>query len=252
MDIRLLRESVRSKHRMRVPGLGVFIAPKGVARLFQLHDYTKCPRFGVRRETSELIPLLLPNVYNSPRFQRVRRQSRDNPVVYDHTPAKPMVLKEDDEIDYLYLTDEENEIDYPYFIDEEDHLIEIDELVRVPGNPFGIPLDPPAIEEEVNEFGTCCVCEMGDMEDCGLVQLGYKMESESGWGCLQCGLPMEGAIAVVCSDCYDKYGEKIEDQIKYLIDGKKGRIPVPPVENRVPHEHDLSLHPEVNKYRRYL
>ena len=31
------------KHRMFVPGLGVFIAPNAVARLFQLHDYTKCP-----------------------------------------------------------------------------------------------------------------------------------------------------------------------------------------------------------------
>ena len=95
----------------------------------------------------------------------------------------------------------------------------------------------------LNEFGTCCVCE-GEMEDCGIVQLGYKVKSESGWGCLQCGLAMEGALAIVCADCYGKYGVYIEDQIKYLIDGKKGRIPVPPVDNRIPHKCDLSLHPE--------
>ena len=28
------------------------------------------------------------------------------------------------------------------------------------------------------------------------------------------------------------------------MDGKKGRIPVSPVVNRITHEHDLSLHPE--------
>lgn len=95
----------------------------------------------------------------------------------------------------------------------------------------------------MTEFGTCCVCE-GGLEDCGLVQLGYKVESESGWGCLQCGLAMEGAMAIVCKGCYDKFGVQIEDQIKYVMDGKTGRIPVPPVENRIPHKHDLSLHPD--------
>ena len=39
------RDIIRPKHRMAVPGLGVFIAPKAVARLFQLHDYTRCPNF---------------------------------------------------------------------------------------------------------------------------------------------------------------------------------------------------------------
>ena len=73
MDIKELSRSIRPKHQMKVPGLGVFIAPKGVARLFQLHGYSKCPSFSAKPGTSELIPLLLPNVYNSPRFQRVRR-----------------------------------------------------------------------------------------------------------------------------------------------------------------------------------
>ena len=95
----------------------------------------------------------------------------------------------------------------------------------------------------MNEFGTCCVCE-GEMETCGLIQLDYKVESESGWGCVQCGLPMEGAVAVVCDACFTTHGDEIVDQIKYLMNGKTERIPVPPVENRVTHEHDLSLHPE--------
>lgn len=95
----------------------------------------------------------------------------------------------------------------------------------------------------MSEFGTCCVCEC-EMEECGIVQLDYKVESESGWGCVQCDLAMQGAIAIVCDACFIAYGDEIEDQIKYLMNGKKGRIPVPPVANRVLHEHDLSLHPE--------
>lgn len=94
-----------------------------------------------------------------------------------------------------------------------------------------------------DEYGTCCVCE-SEMQTCGIIQLGYKIKSESGWGCLQCGLAMEGAIAIVCGACIDKYEGNVEDQIKYLMNGKKGRLPVPPAEERIPHEHDLSFHPE--------
>ena len=93
------------------------------------------------------------------------------------------------------------------------------------------------------DYGTCCVCE-SEMEICFIIQLDYKVESESGWGCVKCGLSPQGAIALVCSDCVDKFGEGIEDQIKHLMDGKKGRLPVPPVEKRIPHGHDLSLHPK--------
>ena len=34
-----------------------------------------------------------------------------------------------------------------------------------------------------DEYGTCCVCE-SEMETCGIIQLGYKVESESGWDVL--------------------------------------------------------------------
>ena len=36
----------RTRHQMKVPGLGVLIARKAIGRLFTLHDYTKCSRFG--------------------------------------------------------------------------------------------------------------------------------------------------------------------------------------------------------------
>lgn len=72
------RDIIRPKHQRAVPGLGVFIAPNAVARLFQLHDYTKCPPFGIPKETNKhvLYPLLLPNVMHSPRYYHLRQAAR--------------------------------------------------------------------------------------------------------------------------------------------------------------------------------
>ena len=69
---------IRPKHRMVVPGLGVFIAPKAVARLFQLHDYTCCPNFRKKRAPMGriLYPLLRPNVYYSPRMFHLHQARR--------------------------------------------------------------------------------------------------------------------------------------------------------------------------------
>ena len=60
-----------------------------------------------------------------------------------------------------------------------------------------------------------------------LIELNYKIESESAWGCFQCGLPIEGAVAIVCDTCIEKYSDNIEDEIKFLMDGREKRISVP-------------------------
>ena len=98
------------------------------------------------------------------------------------------------------------------------------------------------------DYGTCCICEQ-EIEDPVLLSLSFKIhvESETKWGCYQCGLPNEGAVAVICDDCFDEDDVDFEDKIKYLMNGGRGRIPVPPVEDRIPHECDLSLHPEVGE-----
>ena len=72
------RDIIRPKHQMVVPGLGVFIAPKAVARLFQLHDYTRCPNFRKKHAPMGrmLYPLLRPNVYYSPRMYRLHQARR--------------------------------------------------------------------------------------------------------------------------------------------------------------------------------
>ena len=68
----MIEVDMRPKYQMPVPGVGVFIAPKAVGRLFQLHDYTKCVNLEKRRNPcSYLLPVLLPNVLNCPRMRHV-------------------------------------------------------------------------------------------------------------------------------------------------------------------------------------
>ena len=83
---------LRPKHQMAVPGLGVFIAPNAVARLFQLHEYRKCPKFLPARKPVQLslfdappppvtqapvlYPILRPNVLYSPRYSHVSTRAK--------------------------------------------------------------------------------------------------------------------------------------------------------------------------------
>ena len=70
------KDIIRPKHQMAVPGLGVFIAPNAVARLFRLHDYTKCPLLGPQKPKQVLYPILRPNVMHCPRYYHLRQAAR--------------------------------------------------------------------------------------------------------------------------------------------------------------------------------
>ena len=70
------QEVNRTRHQMKVPGLGVLIAPKAVGRLFTLYDYRKCPRFVKKPMPLVLYPILRPNVYNCPRMFHLRKAAR--------------------------------------------------------------------------------------------------------------------------------------------------------------------------------
>lgn len=78
-----------------------------------------------------------------------------------------------------------------------------------------------------------------------IVMLPFKSPSPGyGWGCFQCGLPMDGAIAILCDDCIGKY--QTGTPIKYVAVGfpfKNDRVPVS--ELKEPFDHDLSKHPEI-------
>lgn len=77
---------LRPKHKMAVPGIGVFIAPQGVARLFSTTDFTHCPPFlpaqtpslfdAIADTPAVLYPLLLPNVLHCPRYYHVTTRGK--------------------------------------------------------------------------------------------------------------------------------------------------------------------------------
>ena len=62
--------------------------------------------------------------------------------------------------------------------------------------------------------------------------------SGRGWGCLVCGLDMDGAVAIVCDECFEADAE-----ILYACDGyakDDGRIPIDNLTDS--HVHDESSH----------
>ncbi len=109
-------------------------------------------------------------------------------------------------------------------------------------------------------LGPCCCC--GLSKGAGpvrtLICLAKKAPGEvQGWGCLQCGLPQQGAVAVVCDKCADKLeayvtetGKPLEES---LADGplkffcgtdRRERLPIALLLDRPAHKHDMARHPE--------
>lgn len=99
-------------------------------------------------------------------------------------------------------------------------------------------------------LGPCCVCERrGGVRN--VLQLEFKSPSPGkGWGCLQCGLPADGAIAVVCDQCLGRMastpnGDDRRLALKFVcagFPGIDGRVPFETVKNGPKHTHDLAKH----------
>ena len=59
-------------------------------------------------------------------------------------------------------------------------------------------------ESDENDLGTCCICGKSGKTVRNIIVLDRETAPENygkGWGCLVCGLPMNGASAVLCDDC---------------------------------------------------
>ena len=63
-----------------------------------------------------------------------------------------------------------------------------------------------------------------------------------GWGCVQCGLPSDGAVAAICDQC----AENDHVEIRYVFDGYITERKLVPIDElpKVPHEHNMEFHPE--------
>ncbi len=96
-----------------------------------------------------------------------------------------------------------------------------------------------------SEFGSCCICR-GEKDIHTVIMLTFKAPTPGkGWGCFQCGLPSDGAVAVLCDACADKLAHH-QAQIVYVCDGYAGEDKRVPIEElTTPFDHDESKHPEI-------
>lgn len=89
--------------------------------------------------------------------------------------------------------------------------------------------------------GGCCNCGEVRPDVRNFVQLEVKApEPGKGWGCLVCGLPMDGAMAVLCDTCIEAVidGAKIVNACAGYP-GENRRVPVASLTERFSHHEAL-------------
>lgn len=95
--------------------------------------------------------------------------------------------------------------------------------------------------EDDLDFGPCCCC--GAERPRNIMLLDYKgAVPGTGWGCVQCGLPMDGASYVACDTCAEDDRPPREAIVGYAKAHQ--REPIENVYARAPHAHDMQKHPE--------
>ncbi len=95
------------------------------------------------------------------------------------------------------------------------------------------------------DFGSCCCCER-ENKPRNLISIPVKGPVPGkGWGCYVCGLPCDGAIAVVCDECLAE-----QRPIKWVIYGwAAGGERVLLSTCAEPFGHDLRFHGECSSER---
>lgn len=93
------------------------------------------------------------------------------------------------------------------------------------------------------KLGTCCICGTRNKVRNVVMLKGRCPTPGRGWGCIVCGLPADGAIAVLCDKCQDDLQDG-KAQIKWICTGypaQDGRTPLAEM-LQVPFDHDLTKH----------
>jgi len=107
---------------------------------------------------------------------------------------------------------------------------------------------PRAPDDERPDLGPCCACGRDRPDARNLLMLHRRAPVPgSGWGCLACGAPADGAVAVVCDDCLP-LGEAGLRWVVLGMAAEKRRAPIS--ECGGPFGHDESRHPELADLRR--
>ena len=88
------------------------------------------------------------------------------------------------------------------------------------------------------ELGPCCACE-GLEHVRNVVMLDKKStEPGTGWGCVVCHLPNDGAIAVLCDGCLELHAVIRFAVVGWVTDKK--RVPIDALTEE--HKHNMYFH----------
>jgi hypothetical protein len=99
----------------------------------------------------------------------------------------------------------------------------------------------------IPDLGQCCACEKEDVHSVRNIVCLDRLAPVpgTGWGCFVCGLPMNGASAVICDECL-----RDEKEIRFAIKGlaaDKQRIPLDEL-SPYAFQHDPAKHSEDKDY----
>ena len=103
-----------------------------------------------------------------------------------------------------------------------------------------IPLAEVSMDADEMDLGSCCDCGTNSGVR-NIVMLSFR-SPEPGvgcWGCVVCGLPMEGAVAVLCDRCVASAGP-----LMACLGFPRENRRIPYSQLTQPFEHDLRKHPE--------
>lgn len=98
------------------------------------------------------------------------------------------------------------------------------------------------------KLGICCICLMEHPTVRNILMLDVRAPQPGNgcWGCFTCGLPMEGAIAVLCDNCAEEHLENRRPIALACVGPPSANQRVPLVSLTEPFEHDMSRHPGEN------
>ena len=100
-----------------------------------------------------------------------------------------------------------------------------------------------------DDLGTCCCCGKEDATVRNLIMLNQRApEPGTGWGCVVCHLPPDGAAAIVCDSCVLGTLE-----IKEVICGRPAEKRRTPIHAIAPDlfEHDMKIHEQEERRIHY-
>jgi hypothetical protein len=107
--------------------------------------------------------------------------------------------------------------------------------------------DEPSDPEDVDTptLGPCCMCETTEGVRNILMLPLRGIVKGHGWGCFECGLPCDGAVAVLCDGCFAIY-QTDASALRFACRGypaSDGRVLISVLPQR-PFDHDNSKHRE--------